>query len=183
MAKADLLEPSVASSAKFRKPEAQMLKYEIINGLFRMLPTISIRHQTIALRIASMLLSHIEFNRSGRLLLTPCAVVLAKEIIVQPDIIYVRKDRIGLIQERTVRGAPDLVIEIASTEDEDFRNKKNIYSRHGVRELWAVDEEKETVEVLEWSEMGYGIRGMYGKDDRVRSISFPRIRMAVKKIF
>jgi Uma2 family endonuclease len=180
MAQADPLKKVLSITQHFRKPAAQMLKYEILDGLFRMIPTVSIRHQMIALRIASVLLSHIEFHRLGRLLLAPCNVVLDKGIIVQPDIIFIRKERIGIIQERNVLGAPDLIVEIAS---QDSRNKKGIYSRYGVSELWIADSEEETVEVMQWSELGYGSMGVFGNEARIKSMVFPRIRTAARKIF
>ena len=53
------------------------------------------------------------------------------------------------LDERGVRGAPDLVIEILSktTRRLDLLSKYNIYQRAGVREYWIVDPDTQTVTV------------------------------------
>ena len=53
------------------------------------------------------------------------------------------------LDERGVRGAPDLVVEILSdsTRRVDLLKKFDIYQRAGVREYWIVDPEAHTVTV------------------------------------
>ena len=53
------------------------------------------------------------------------------------------------LDERGVRGAPDLVVEILSdsTRRVDLLKKFDIYQRAGVREYWIVDPEARTAAV------------------------------------
>lgn len=69
------------------------------------------------------------------------AVVLADDQTYEADILFVARDRIDIIEERGLRGAPDLVIEIlsASTAAYDRGAKFRTYERAGVRELWLID--------------------------------------------
>ncbi|NJN81375.1 MAG: Uma2 family endonuclease [Caldilineaceae bacterium] len=69
------------------------------------------------------------------------AAELEPNNVPEPDILFVTKDRAGIIQEKGVIGAPDLVIEIlsASTVRNDRGPKFAAYERAGVRELWLID--------------------------------------------
>ena len=51
----------------------------------------------------------------GRVLVSPVDVVLdeKKALIVQPDIVFISRERIGIVRDR-IWGAPDLVIEVLS---------------------------------------------------------------------
>lgn len=86
----------------------------------------------------------------GRLFLPPTDVILAEDQVVQPDLLFVAKERKSIIQFDGIHGAPDLVIEILSpsTSGRDQVLKRKLYGKYGVQEYWIVDPEAETVEVL-----------------------------------
>ena len=86
----------------------------------------------------------------GELFSAPCDVVLSDSDVVQPDLLFVSREREHLLSGgENVRGAPDLVIEILSpaTADRDRGYKRELYGRHGVTEYWLVDPIAETVSV------------------------------------
>ena len=58
-------------------------------------------------------------------------------------------ERRGIIGEKQVTGAPDLVVEILSpsTEHRDRGIKLDLYARRGVREYWIVDPIEDVVDV------------------------------------
>jgi hypothetical protein len=62
-----------------------------------------------------------------------------------PDLLVVCDP--GKIDEKGVRGAPDLVAEILSptTRSRDMVAKLALYEKHGVRECWIVDPESSRV--------------------------------------
>ena len=132
---------------------------ELIEGDFYVVPAPSIRHQTVAANLGTLLRELVRRNRLGIILWAPTDVVLSPETVVQPDILFVSNERRGIITEPNVSGAPDLVVEILSpgTEERDRELKLNLYARYGVREYWIVDPEDETVEV-----MGLGAEGAAG---------------------
>jgi len=78
----------------------------------------------------------------GRIYFAPVDVRLSPHDIVQPDILFIRRDRLASYQPGgVVEGAPDLVVEIATPTSrlQDDGPKKALYARAGVREYWLVD--------------------------------------------
>jgi Uma2 family endonuclease len=59
----------------------------------------------------------------------------------EPDILFVSKARLHIIEKKGVVGAPDLVIEIlsAGTTGHDRGPKFRAYKRAGVSEVWLID--------------------------------------------
>lgn len=125
-------------------------RYELIEGDLYMVPSPNVNHQRVVRNLGTMLLNYVRRNNSGELLYAPCDVVLSEEDVVQPDILFVSKDRRAIIKEECIKGAPDLVIEILSpsTAERDMSIKKKIYFKFGVKEYWIVNIEAKTVEVM-----------------------------------
>jgi Uma2 family endonuclease len=69
------------------------------------------------------------------------------ENVFQPDILFVSNERLHVIEEDGLYGAPDLVIEILSpsTAKYDLGEKKDVYERSGVKEYWIIDPATESV--------------------------------------
>jgi Uma2 family endonuclease len=65
-----------------------------------------------------------------------------------PDLWFITKNRLNLIQPTYLDGPPDLVIEIVSPDSvaRDWREKFLDYQSAGVREYWIIDPMSETVE-------------------------------------
>jgi len=151
----------------------------------RLRPSFGIRHQLVSLRIAAALLRHAQHRKIGQVLQAPCDVVFSRECTMQPDIVFVQKGRSGLIEEMSLRGAPDLIVEILSqnTREKDLRTKRKIYSSFEVKEYWTVDPDSETVEVLLWSEMGYATDAVFRRSDCLSSPALPKLRLPLCKVF
>ncbi len=68
----------------------------------------------------------------------------------EPDIGFVRKDRLHLVQRGRVDGPPDLAVEIVSPDsvERDYVKKRRQYERFGVEEYWIVDELQEKITLL-----------------------------------
>src|SRR5438132_14299834 len=66
----------------------------------------------------------------------------------EPDVAYVRAERLHLITEREMRGGPDVAIEVVSPDSRrrDYRDKKRIYEEAKVAEYWIIDPGKSHVE-------------------------------------
>jgi Uma2 family endonuclease len=160
-------------------------RYEILDGELYVVPAPNIRHQRSSKRIVSFLIRQIEETGRGEILPAPCDVVLSDENVVQPDILFVRKERLGIIGEAHIREAPDLVVEILSpaTRQRDLEIKRKLYARFGVQEYWIVDPDAATVEVLAWSDMGYASAGVFGNQDCLSSPLLPELNLPVAEIF
>ena len=82
--------------------------------------------------------------------MAPCDVYLSRHDVVQPDILFIGAQRQGMIEEKLIRGAPDLLVEVLSSSSQarDREMKRKLYGRFGVREYWLVDPERRRVEIL-----------------------------------
>ena len=117
--------------------------------------------------------------------MAPYDVILTDENIVQPDILFVSNERLGIIGEANISAPPDLVIEILSpsTRNKDLEIKRKVYAGFGVREYWIVDPDAETVEVLVWSERGYTSAGSLGCSERMLSSVLPELNVPISLFF
>ena len=114
---------------------------ELFEGELVMTPAPSLDHQDIVLTLARILSAHFDDRGLGRVMVAPVDVVLSRVTVLQPDVVVVLADRIGILAERGVHGAPDLVVEVMSpsTSAADRRVKPQLYVHHGVRHYWLVD--------------------------------------------
>jgi Uma2 family endonuclease len=166
-----------------RLPEDK--RYEILDGELFVVPAPSIRHQRLSRDIFDFLLNYTRENKLGEVFYAPCDVVLSEENIVQPDILFVREERLGIIGELNICGPPDLVIEILSpgTRNKDLEIKHKIYAAFGIQEYWVVDPEAATVEVLSLSPQGFASAGVHGKPQRLSSPLLPELNLPLSEVF
>ena len=92
----------------------------------------------------------------GKVFVSPIDVVLTQRRAVQPDVLYISRERFAMIQE-VIRGAPDLVAEVVSEGSwkRDRVEKKGLYEQFGVNEYWIIDPEARTTEVFVLAKRGY----------------------------
>ena len=116
-------------------------------------------HQRLVKDLLYELEAVVRSGIGGRVLGAPCDVYFTETNHVQPDVLYVSKEREPIVTEANVQGAPDLTIEILSesTRKQDELLKRNLYERFGVREYWIVDPTLETVKIYRMEKNGaYG---------------------------
>ena len=132
-------------------------RYEIIEGEVYVTPPPSVTHQRVSGNLGRILMNHVVAHDLGLVLLAPVGVVLEKPSGVQPDIIFVAKQRLSIVQEKAVFGAPDLVVEVLSpsTGARDRGVKKDLYARTGVQHYWLLDLRKRTLQALRLDEGAY----------------------------
>lgn len=160
-------------------------RYEIIGGVLYVSPSPTYRHQRVSLKLASALDAYATRTDSGMVVAAPMDVHLSPHDVVQPDVLMVGKDRLGIVQERGIAGAPDLVVEILSpsTMTTDFIRKAGLYAQYGVREYWIVDPEGETVVVQTLEGDRYVYVNEFGKDDTLTSPLLPGLALDLSHVF
>ena len=124
---------------------------EVLDGELVMAPAPDLRHQRINTRLSALVHTFVNERGLGEVFCPPCDVMLSPTDVVQPDLIFVSRERGTILLEGdAVRGAPDLVVEILSpsTADRDRKLKRALYAAHGIREYWLVDPDAQTVTVL-----------------------------------
>jgi len=125
-------------------------RYEIMEGEVYVTPPPSVTHQRVSGNLGRILMNHVVAHDLGIVLLAPVGVVLEKLSGVQPDIIFVARRRLSIVQEKAVFGAPDLVAEVlsSSTAARDRGVKKDLYARSRVQHYWLLDPRKQTLQAF-----------------------------------
>lgn len=160
-------------------------RYEIIDGDLHMVPAPLTTHQKISLNLAKVLSEYIDQKKLGELLYAPVDVVFSYEDIVQPDLVFISKERLNILKEENIQGAPDLVIEILSPSSKkmDREIKLKLYEKHGVHEYWIVDPDAQSIEVLNLTDDGLQLIRAYPKGTHLNSPLFPDIKLSIEKVF
>ena len=165
-------------------PESETKRYELMEGELVMVPSPSFEHQRLSRNLEFILHSFVQEKKLGTIVHAPLDVHLGDDV-VQPDILFVSKERASIITEEEIRGAPDLVVEILSpaTAERDRTYKKTLYARHGVKEYWIVDPEEKTIKVMTLGKAGFESSGTYKKSDILKSSIFSGLLINLSEIF
>ena len=116
-------------------------RWELLDGELVMAPAPNMPHQGAQARLGSRLLVFAEERNLGRVYFSPTDVVLSDTNVVQPDLLFVSRQREQILTHANIQGAPDLAVEIRSpsTDERDRIVKRRLYAEHGVKEYWLVD--------------------------------------------
>ena len=125
-------------------------RHELIDGKHYVTPPPSIRHQRLVMRLSMALQNYLEIHPIGEVFCVPVDCVLTFFDIVEPDLLIIANDQSAIVTKRNLRGAPALVVEInsPSTSRRDRREKRELYTREGVREYWIIDPDAGTITVF-----------------------------------
>ncbi len=160
-------------------------RYEILDGELNVTPAPTTKHQTISFNLTGLFYQYLREHRTGKVFSAPIDVVLDESTIVQPDIIFISKEREEIVTEKNVRGAPDLVIEILfpNTAKVDRLRKMQIYLRYGVKHYWLVDPDTETLEIYKLESGKYHVVGGFEKDNVFEPEPFPGLKIRLSEIW
>lgn len=131
---------------------------EWVDGEVIILTPASRKHQRTARFLIQLLGLYVEKSVLGEVLFEPFLVRLP-EILRrgrEPDIIFIRKERLHLLKETYFDGAPDLIIEIVSPESytRDKIEKYREYEAAGVAEYWLIDPDSRQAEFFRLDKNG-----------------------------
>lgn len=122
-------------------------RYDLIRGeLIRMSPA-GFRHGVLGMRIARKIADFVDEHALGEVPLSETGFILARnpDVMLAPDVAFVRSDRLPPIDEQTgfLELAPDLVVEVVSPSDlsRNVHAKVMEYLRCGVQLVWVVEPE------------------------------------------
>lgn len=124
--------------------------YQLIDGELVMSPAPTVYHQMVVWELGTTLRLFVNQRDLGLVVGAPVDVYFSETETYQPDLIYISKERLNIITEQKVVGAPDLVVEVLSpaTGYYDLTKKRRVYQSYGVKEYWIVDPAAKTVEVF-----------------------------------
>ena len=148
-------------------------RYEVIRGELYMSAAPRPMHQRVITRLAFFLEGYVEEHNLGTVFVAPIDVILPGQLgdPVQPDLLFIRNERLHIIGETFIDGAPDVVMEVLSpsNQDHDRSLKYELYAEAGVPEYWIIDPHERRVEVFVLRGGDYELLGRYGDDDTTRS--------------
>jgi len=122
---------------------------QVIDNRFYMSPAPNFPHFNIVDTIIDELKKIVQKLNSGRVIFAPVDVFLGDKNAVQPDIFYISNENAHIIQESGIFGAPDWIIEVLSTgnQNADLVKKKAVYEEFGVKEYFIVNPADKSVKV------------------------------------
>jgi len=159
-------------------------RYEIIAGIqYELKPSPLVNHQVLVTRLSQAIDQ--TCHPDGLVLVAPMDVHFDEDNVVQPDIIFISNEKLSIIRENQIHGAPDLLVEILSPSSgaHDKIRKKALYEKFGVREYWIVDPILKTVDRFVLGQGKMQLIETYGEEDRMMSDLLPCVSIDLKDVF
>ncbi len=160
-------------------------KLELIAGVLYMTPPPEQTHDDSVSRLHNLLTLDLSAAKDkGRLYVPRAAIWTSKRTYLEPDLFYVSAELKARLNPKR-RTTADLVVEVISPGSAmyDRTTKKDTYAALGVRELWLVDEQAETVEVLKLAGKRYDEGQTFNGDDVILSAVLPRVTFTAAQLF
>ena len=126
------------------------LRHEILDGEHHVSASPFAPHQDVFSNLHSFLHPFVRRHRLGKVYGAPFDVILSPHDVVVPDLLFISNERLKILTEKNVQGAPDLVVEILSrsTRRRDEGIKLERYDLFGVREYRLFDPDRKTARVF-----------------------------------
>ena len=179
---------SIAEFLELDLPEPDdKLKMELDDGKLYIMPRPRIAHQ----RTQGRLIQYF-FNYQDAFDEPPCdthadvIVALPSELprLFAPDLAVILSGNDASVNERMIEGAPDIVVEILSSDrNRDPVRKRQVYGEAGIPEYWIVDERNETVTSLELQEGEYVERAVLTVGDTLTTPLLPGLEIPLARVF
>jgi Uma2 family endonuclease len=149
--------------------------YEVVQGVLMMSPAPEMAHQGIIQRISRYLDEQIFSTNRGLVFTGPVDVVLESQKVVQPDVLVLLENHLDRLQEKSVEGAPDLVVEVISPSSATYDRlvKHNLYEQEGIPEYWLINPKEQSIEVFVLEMGKYRSLGAFRNEQIVQSYLVP----------
>jgi Uma2 family endonuclease len=149
--------PRPLTFAQFLELYGDKDQVELVDGVVVERSMVQLDHERLNRWLYVVLSLYTEALKLGEVLGSRTAVEIDQFRGRLPDLLFVRQDRMGIVHQKAVYGAPDLVLEINSPND---RLSESIaletdYRAIGVAEIVFIDQGKRRVRVLRKQTDGY----------------------------
>lgn len=164
-------------------PEAAP-RCELLEGVLYVMPEPALDHQFLVQLLWKYLFDQLTAVGLAHTYI-PVNLVVSGDDYLSPDIIVVRADRVEMLGEVWVNGAPDIVVEVLSTDrDRDLVDKRALYAVAGVAEYWILDGDADTLTALELTDDGsYQERAVLTSADTLNTPQFPEFSLPMAQVF
>jgi Uma2 family endonuclease len=161
-------------------------RYEIIDGIIYTSTAPSLFHQWIIQQLYRRLGFPAEDQNLAIAFLSPVGVIMPNSEPVQPDFVLVLAAHKAILQDRRIRGVPDLIVEVISPGsviyDEEI--KRTAYATAGVPEYGIIDPAKRTLKVYSLKEPGeFTAFHTFSSDETVTLKCLPTITFTLSDLF
>lgn len=160
-------------------------RYEVIRGKLCMAPAPRPKHQKTVGRLHLAFSRFVDDRSLGEVYLSPIDVNLpGLASPVQPDLLFIRGERLSIVTDDSIQGPPDLIVEVLSPSNwfADRRDKFEIYAQAGVTEYWIVDTDERTIEVFSLRGQTYDLVDKRGPGEKIRSRLLNGFEVAIDDI-
>jgi Uma2 family endonuclease len=164
-------------------------RVELIKGfIYKMSPAPNTNHQKLSYNLTICFSNNLKKNNCN-VFVAPFDVRLpvksAKKdtTVVQPDLCIICDE--NKLDEKGCNGSPDLIVEIISPNNSkhDIHTKFNLYQESEVKEYWMVEPAERMVLIYTLKNGEYIGLKPFAEGEKVKSILFPTIDIAVDEIF
>ncbi len=156
---------------------------EFEEGKLYIMPSPNVDHQ----QLSQFLLIHLStqlMDLGLALVHLPVDVLLSESVLVVPDIVVVKPERADIIGPQRIAGAPDIAVEILSSDaNRDLVRKRRWYAEAGVLEYWPIDPIANTLTVLELGDGAYRERAVLTAEDTLTTPLFPEFSLPLAQLF
>ena len=159
-------------------------RYQLVEGELLMTPSPFSGHQRLSRDLCRLLDNWARQTGAGEVIPAPFDVILDEENVLQPDMLYVSRERSGIIQD-WCRGAPDLVIEVLSPSNAslDRSRKMKVYARFGVARIWLVHPIEHTFECFLLDGTTYRVEASFADADLAEPPDFPGLKIPLLELW
>jgi Uma2 family endonuclease len=159
--------------------------YELLNGHIVKKQAPSPQHQKAVVKITTLIENFITEKDLGDCYTSPIDVFFDKYNNSQPDILFIKKDRLFIVNKDGIHGQPDLIVEVLSPSS--YRNdrivKMKLYCEFGVSEYWIVDPLNKVIEVYSLENNAYTMTIMAVETGEITSKVLEGFKLDIEKIF
>ena len=158
--------------------------YELHNGQIVYMASPTPHHQDIATELTTQMRIFAKQRQLGKVYSAPLDTVFDEINTLQPDVLFIAKERLAIIGPKKIEGAPDFVVEIQSggNTPKEMGYKKYVYETFMVREYWVINLKKETITKYLNEEGEFRQAGIFSKDEEVASDMLSGFRVSLKEL-
>ena len=160
--------------------------YEIIEGVLYVTNAPGYDHQFITFEIGRQIGNFVIEKKLGRVLSAPFEVHLSRETRpVQPDVLFIKTERLPAPDAKFFEGPPDLIVEVISPSSvrADQYIKFSAYEQAGVPEYWIANPKTRSVEVFTLSGGEYALVGLFTEAEVIESKVLAGLRIVTSSLF
>ena len=161
-------------------------RYEIIEGVLYVTNAPGFDHQFVVSQLSRKIGNFVEAHQMGVVLTAPFEVHLSGTTRpVQPDILFIKSEKLPAVDAKFFAGVPDLIVEVLSPSSirTDRHIKFDAYEQAGVPEYWILNPKTRSAEVYTLSGGEYALLGEFTLDEKITSEVLTGIDIEIETLF